>query len=36
LCTAAMVLMPVSAPIKVLVSADTMLSPELGCGYAAT
>src|SRR5450759_3972857 len=36
LCTAAMVLMPISAPIKVLVQADTILSPELGSGYAAT
>jgi hypothetical protein len=29
-------LIPVSAPIKVLVRADTMLATELGCGYAAT
>jgi hypothetical protein len=36
LCTAALVLMPSLSPIKVLVCADTMLPPELGCGYAAT
>ena len=30
LCTAAMVLMPVSAPIKVLVCAAKMPSPDLG------
>ena len=24
------------SPIKVLVGADTMLAPELECGYAAT
>src|SRR5450759_1551419 len=30
-----MALMPVSAPIKVLVRADTMLSPELGVGHEA-
>jgi hypothetical protein len=31
-----MVLMPVSAPIKVLVLAAKMLSPELGGGHEAT
>jgi hypothetical protein len=36
LCTAAMVLMPGLSSIKVLVSADTMLSPDLRRGYAAT
>src|ERR1019366_8554052 len=34
LCTAAMVLIPVLAPIKVLASADRMPSPELGGGHA--
>ena len=33
---AAMVLKPVSAPIKALVGADTMLSHRLGSGRAAT
>jgi hypothetical protein len=35
LCTAAIVSMPVSAPIKVLVCAVTMLPPEVRGGYAA-
>src|SRR5450759_2881888 len=35
LCTAAMVLMSFSAPIKVLVKTDTMPSPELGGGHEA-
>src|SRR5476649_2240265 len=34
LCTAAKALMPVSAPSTALVCADTILSPELGSGYA--
>src|ERR1035437_5250185 len=34
-CTAAMVLMSFSAPIKVLVKTDTMPSPELGGGHEA-
>ena len=35
LCTAALVLMPVSAPRKALVCADTMLPTELGIGHEA-
>jgi hypothetical protein len=30
------VLLPSLSPIKVLFGVDTMLAPELGCGYAAT
>src|SRR5450759_1867552 len=36
LCTAAIVLMPISTPIKVLVGAAKMPSPKLGVGHETT